>query len=421
MSILDIILNNAVTLCLIIGLAVLVFTNKDIDRRSNHYFMVFILIVLFLDIADMVGYYLKQFDTYQPARYISSYFGYILRLSALSLVINIFFRKKRFIVGIWIPIIIVAIIAASTRYTHLMFWFDNSNDFNRGPLGYLPHVISVIYTLTLMVLLIRSYDKIDIREILIVAYIVVSCMLATWVESVTHVKFILPGAMIVSCALYYIVLYIDVINVRNKLKRKELENELKNSRNVLAMSQIRSHFIFNLLNTVSGMCEYDPHKADESLVRISRYLRNNIDVMTEDKFETFDKSLKHLEDYIVLEQLRFGDKIKYEKDIQVTDFMIPPLILQPLVENAIRHGLLQCKKGGTIRIRTEKIDKQIYITITDDGAGFDVNGDIRDGAVGLSNVIFRVENMIKGNLEIRSEINKGTEVIISFPEIKVML
>lgn len=102
-------------------------------------------------------------------------------------------------------------------------------------------------------------------------------------------------------------------NQRESEKAKVLAKELKNSRIVLAMSQIKTHFIFNVLTAISGMCEYDPIKADETLVQFARYLRHNIDVMQEDGLEMFSKTLEHLEDYVQLEQVRFGDKIKFVK------------------------------------------------------------------------------------------------------------
>ena len=160
-------------------------------------------------------------------------------------------------------------------------------------------------------------------------------------------------------------------NYQNSMRAEKLQQELKNSRIVLATSQIRTHFVFNVLNAVSGMCEYDPKKADETLVTFSRYLRKNINAMEEEQLEPFAKSMKYLEDYICLEQIRFGDKIRFEKQLDTENFMVPPLVLQPIAENAIVHGLLEKKEGGTIRLHTWKEDGSNIIQISDDGVGFD--------------------------------------------------
>lgn len=194
-----------------------------------------------------------------------------------------------------------------------------------------------------------------------------------------------------------------------------LDQELKNNRIVLAMSQIKTHFIFNVLTAVSGLCNSNPQKADETLIAFSRYLRKNINVMQDDKLESFVQSLAHLEDYIMIEQIRFGEKIKFEKNIQEKDFLLPPLVLQPIVENAIKHGLLLKAEGGTIVISTQMEKNGIKIEISDDGVGFDEMEKANAHSIGLRNVAFRLEHMIKGKMEIYSKKGEGTKVDIWIP------
>ena len=205
-------------------------------------------------------------------------------------------------------------------------------------------------------------------------------------------------------------------NHQNSIRADKLREELKNSRIVLAMSQIRTHFIFNILNAISGMCGYDPEKADETLVMFSRYLRSNINIMEEDEPETFTKSLEHLEDYIRLEQIRFGSKIQFVKIIEAENFNIPPLVLQPVVENAIKHGLLNKTQGGTIRLHTWEENGYNVIEIFDDGVGFDTECTPKEGAVGIKNVRFRLECMVNGTIDVKSNPGEGTTVTITIPK-----
>lgn len=198
-----------------------------------------------------------------------------------------------------------------------------------------------------------------------------------------------------------------------QLAEKELQ--LLQSRSTTLMSQIRSHFVFNLLNAISGMCKSDPEKADETVVRFSRYLRSNIDIMQEDTPVPFPVALQHLEDYIILEQIRFGDSIRFETDIQEELFLLPPLLLQPLVENAIKHGLRTKPGGGTITLHTCAEGENIVITIADDGVGFDPAAPCRAGAVGLDNIRFRLEHMAQGYMTIDSEPGQGTCVTLTLP------
>lgn len=205
------------------------------------------------------------------------------------------------------------------------------------------------------------------------------------------------------------------LSVRKAAQAERLRGDLEQSRIVLAMSQIRAHFIFNILNAISGMCKYDPEKADATLIRFARYLRGNIDVMQEDQLEPFSASLQHLQDYIALEQIRFGDRIRFQTEISVQDFHLPPLVLQPLVENSIKHGLTPKKEGGTITLRTERREEQIIITVADDGVGFSTENAPGKGSVGLSNVRFRLKQLVDGELQMESTPGQGAVMTLTLP------
>ena len=204
-------------------------------------------------------------------------------------------------------------------------------------------------------------------------------------------------------------------NRQDSIRAEKLREELKNSHIVLAMSQIRTHFVFNILNAISGMCEYDPQKADETLVMFAHYLRSNINIMEKDEPEAFTKSLEQLEEYVFLEQVRFGEKIQFAKNIEADNFKIPPLVLQPLVENAIKHGLLHKKQGGTVVLHTWAENGDVIIEISDDGVGFDMTNAPGQESVGMKNVRFRLKYMVGGTMDIKSIPGQGTTVTITIP------
>lgn len=204
--------------------------------------------------------------------------------------------------------------------------------------------------------------------------------------------------------------------MRQKKELEEMETKLTLSRTATMMSQIRSHFVFNLLNAISGMCKYDPEKADDTIVRFARYLRNNIDIMEDDKNIPFAVDLKQLEDYVVLEQVRFGDKLEFYTDIETDQFMIPPLILQPVVENAIKHGVSKKMGNGTIILRTRDMGDSIVITVEDDGVGFAMEELEKEKSVGIRNIRFRLKHLVNGSMEIASQVGVGTTVTIRIPK-----
>lgn len=171
-----------------------------------------------------------------------------------------------------------------------------------------------------------------------------------------------------------------------------------------------------MLNAISGLCKYDPEKADETVVRFARYLRNNINVMEKNGNIPFRTDLQQLEDYVALEQVRFGDKIELYTDIEYDDFMIPQLILQPVVENAIKHGLSKKQGVGSIILRTRDEGNQIVIIVEDDGVGFDMEELKKETSVGIRNIRFRLEHLVGGKMNMLSEIGKGTTVTITIPK-----
>lgn len=220
-------------------------------------------------------------------------------------------------------------------------------------------------------------------------------------------------------ALFFVYVFLGIREILRiyhaSIRTGHMASELKNSRIVLSMSQIRAHFVFNVLNAISGMCKYDPEKADETVVTFARYLRSNVDILEEDSLVPFYTALCHLEDYLKLEKIRFGDKVRFETDLEMENFQLPSLILQPVVENAIKHGLMPKPQGGVVTLRTWEENGNICISIRDDGVGFDTSVHCHKNAVGLSNVKFRLEQMVNGAMTVESTPGEGTVVTFAIP------
>lgn len=195
----------------------------------------------------------------------------------------------------------------------------------------------------------------------------------------------------------------------------EQERRMTSRRISTMMSQIRSHFIFNVLTTISGYCKVDAKKADQALIRFSRYLRRNINIIEEEGTIPFDMELEQLEDYVALEQMRFAEKVSFVKNIETNSFKLPPLTIQPLVENAIKHGLVEHGRSGTICLSTAREKDFIVVTVSDDGVGFSVDACEKSDSVGIRNVRYRLENMVGGSLTIDSKPGEGTVATIRIP------
>ena len=212
-------------------------------------------------------------------------------------------------------------------------------------------------------------------------------------------------------------------NINAAAKTKELEMEkimlnaqLSESRVSTMMSQIRPHFIYNTLGSIEQLCKLDPPKAGELVHNFSKYLRGNFRELDNPKPILMSQEMAHVHHYISIENVRFPD-MTFSFEMKSADFEIPALTIQPIVENAIKHGLMKLPKGGTIRVLSYETDTHYVISVTDDGVGFDTGRLLDDRQhVGLRNIRERLKVMVNGSLEIESTPGVGTKVLITIPK-----
>ena len=197
----------------------------------------------------------------------------------------------------------------------------------------------------------------------------------------------------------------------------ENERELMQSQMSLAISQIQPHFLYNTLSTIAELCRKDSAMAEEVTNRFALYLRGNLEHMGDSLPVEFSKELKHVQTYLWIEKIRFQEELQVVYDIQTEDFIIPALTVQPLVENAVKHGMMGSENVCTITIRTKCVERGYQVIIEDDGCGFDPEQVKNDGRkhIGIESVRSRLKFMVGGTLTVKSAIGKGTTVIIEIP------
>jgi signal transduction histidine kinase len=211
-------------------------------------------------------------------------------------------------------------------------------------------------------------------------------------------------------------LMIEHMNYRSRMQEQEVK--LAEERMFIMLSQIQPHFIFNVLGSIYHLCDQNPTLAKEAIDQFSTYLRGNLEALSKKNLVSFEEEFKHVSIYLALEKMRFADELDIKYDIQAKDFFVPALSIQPLVENAVKHGIGAKIEGGSVTIATLDLVKYYEIRISDDGIGFDPEKPMNDGRthVGISNVRSRLESMCNGTLEIQSEPGKGTVSIIRVPK-----
>ena len=203
---------------------------------------------------------------------------------------------------------------------------------------------------------------------------------------------------------------------RLEAEKNSMEAELKESRISIMLSQIQPHFIYNTLGTIERMCLKDPEKAFDLVRNFSLYLRGNFSELDSVIPVRFTEEIKHVEYYVNIEKVRFPDmNIVY--DVETTEFVLPALSVQPLVENAIKHGLMRLETGGTVLIRSYETETHFCVEVKDDGGGFDTSLTIEDKKhVGLRNIRGRLKAMVNGELIVESKPGFGTKAMIMIPK-----
>ena len=295
--------------------------------------------------------------------------------------------------------------------------------------------ITLTYALLLYVLAARRKESIYIRSELLCILII---FLAGFAEIV---RFYRMDKMIgiylrIAILIYALNLFrICVAMLYRKVKQnRELERRLRRSRAELMASQIKPHFIYNTLNSIRTLTRLDPKAAQQAIYDFSIYLRSNLENMGERDLIPFADELRHIRAYLDIEKIRFEERLNVVMDIQASMFLVPPLSIQPLVENAVKHGICTRMCGGTVTIRSYEEKNEYVVEVEDDGAGFDVSGldlgddtdsaapssgNAPDGHIGLKNIRFRVQEITGGTLKIESHPGKGTKVTVSFVKTEV--
>lgn len=304
-------------------------------------------------------------------------------------------------------------------FNGMYIYYDATGLDHTGPHYLLSQAFNVVLPAMTMVLAFRYHDVIGWRNTWIwVLYglIPVLSIPAQVLWAVTPVCI----ATTVSLVLVYTLIHVEQAereaNIEKELAQKELA--LSESNNSLVLSQIQPHFLYNALTSIYRLCDVKPEAAKEAVSNFSKYLRGNLDSIKQTKMISFADELKHLQAYLSLEKIRYDDYLDIKYDIKTTEFFIPPLTVQPLVENAVNHGISDLPVGGLVTISTEEKRDYYEIRVSDNGVGFDPETVPEDGRshLGIMNVRSRLNIMCHGTLDIKSAPGDGTVAIIQIPK-----
>ena len=389
------------TVC-IIGIALLLIHTINIslkkNRRKDENYLLFFIIFTAIHFATYLAFTLIKIHHTSDNMIIAFYTIFYIMNNFELLLLFVYaisyipIKKKTanilFIVSIVLYNIYVALDIANI-FNHMFFY-----------------AVDGIYTRSKTMIISQGYQ--------FVTFAMVFCM-SVFNKKVKIAESLLPGYAV---AYLSVIIAIEIlflfVNVR---KNMELANEAKKNKEAevkIMISQIQPHFIYNTLASISTLIEIDPERAQQGLDNFTDYLRANLSSLSKTGLVSFSDELKHVKTYLSLEQMRFEDRLKIVYDIKAKDFMVPALSLQPLVENAAKHGILKKIEGGTITIKSYENSEANIVEISDDGVGFDPSNVKGSDHFGLNNVKYRITSMCSGSVKIDSEGNKGTTVTVYF-------
>ena len=403
-------------LILVLGLTPIVARDSYLNKQQKR-IMSWIIALIGVLIAQNVADYILQTAVSMPyLRTLESIVGYSVRPVIIVLFCILVKPNGKYTIA-WILVAVNAAVYLTAAFSRLPFYIDENNRFHGGfwYFGKTVFVVSFLLLFYLIYCTVSEYRRkktwiwIPIANIVLV--MIAPLLDISSLYRLYPVSYLTIAA--VCCSLfYYIWLHLEFV--------KAHESALKAEQRIkLMMSQIQPHFLYNSLSSISELCETDPQKAQQMTDDFSEYLRYNLTALSSEKLVSFEKQLEQTEIYLKIEKTRFGDRVNTVYEIESRDFEVPTLTVQPLVENAVRHGICKRPGGGTVTVRSYETDTEYVIEIADNGVGFDTESIASDGKthVGIENVRARLA-YFGDSLEITSELDAGTTAAIRVPKKK---
>ena len=392
------------------------------EQWNRRFYMVFFTVLLAYitsDIVEQISFYFLGKDFWLLSKV--SLFLESLASSTLMLLLTVqilhytgdSIKKSRVFLlelilwGFYLGLLITAQISDS------IYIVTEENDYSRGPLYFLllvPPVLMTFVNIGYIIIRRDAFSKAQIKAFLTFLLIPMACML---IQMFSYgLLMIVIGTAVASLFMFgYLVTDVVAEQIRQKEENAILKTET-------AVLQMRPHFIYNTMTSIYYLCEQDPMKAQKVTLDFTTYLRKNFNAIAKQDMIPFDEELVHTQAYLAVEQVRFEDTLFIEFHTPHTDFCLPPLTLQPLVENSVKYGVdPENSVPLNITITTSKTKDGSIITIEDTGPGIDNSEENDQPHTAIRNIQKRLELMCRGTLTIRNRSQgTGTIATIFIPE-----
>ena len=324
-------------------------------------------------------------------------------------------------VGLWL---VYFALLTVTQFTTFIYYFTPDNRYFRGP--WYPVLLAppvAMMAVNLCALLIRR-KKLTRRQFAALLIYVAVPMAAMIVQMFFYGLYIIGLGMAVASLFMFLFILTDSIDQsirqQEEIARQQREiarnqQEIANQRASIMVLQMRPHLIYNTLTSIYCLCKQNPDLAQKVIMDFTTYLRKNFTAVASDKPIPFTAELEHTRAYLAVEQAQYEDRLFVDYDTPHTMFRVPPLTLQPIVENAVKHGMNPDSDPLRISIRTRKTKDGSEIAVTDNGCGFHL-ADGSEPHIALKNIQQRLELMCGGSLAVAPNDGGGTVVTVTIPD-----
>ena len=414
-TLLTYITNNYITLLLLSSLVFLLIANRKMKIDGLKYIWAIMGIVFTLTLCEAVEDMCDLYHWNYRLLYIKTAMSYWLYpLTAMLELYLIAPIKRKLLVAV--PYIINFILVFLDIFdAHIIFLFEPNHSFHGGFQPMIPQLTLCFYVVMLGVYSVIFISKRSFSKGCIVGFMVLSSLITVIGEKVGYSEHFAETVAVLEILIYYFFLAaINYSETQKKLYESRLELEQEKIR--LMTAQIQPHFIFNSLSTLQSLCYTDGEAAADLIIVFGNYLRANIDSLSSDKPIPFSTELEHIRQYISI--VKAGTNIDFDViyELKTTSFSVPPLTVQPIVENAIKHGALTRSDGtGRVTVKTEDTGDTITITITDNGTGADLTDKQKEHySIGIENAKKRLALQCGGTLKVELT-SDGSTAMITIP------
>lgn len=398
----------------------MLFVGTKLEAQTRHYFNWIFCCNALSNLSNLFGLiYRGNTGTFARiiipiANFSEYFFGYALSfVFTMYLFYSLGLRINRKMLPLFLLYGLSVVLLIVSQFNGMYYFHDAQNRYQRGDWFWLSQLFGILFMVIDLLMLIRYRNRLRKKELYAMAIYILLPAVALVVQLFVYGIYLLLLTTSITIMVVFVLIMMAQVE-----RYCEKERQITDLQTEILLSQIQPHFLFNALTAIYCLCDSKPEQAKEAISEFSKYLRGNLDSIKQSEPISFRSELGHIRAYLTLEKIRFGEELEVVYDIRTENFFLPALTVQPLVENAVNHGIGHLPGGGCVTLSTEESDSCYEIRVTDNGVGFVPGAVPQDerSHVGIKNVRSRLEVMCHGSLRIESEPGRGTTAIVRIPK-----